>query len=226
VTEINVNWWADGRGGQVVEDGDHVGFIRLTSDWYEPAALEPRAAWVIDWLPEGGALTQRSLIELDGEPGSDSEEVERLTLKAKEVIALGPPDVPAAFGFSTAGLDTNAERRQLIQMATFGLEGASGRLIDEARKGDDSAVVRMNVVVLELAGWLRTLDYLLTLVWKTVLGAADREAVSVRVDQFLASPGAATGLLAQERKKRQTDSQPYDDWSVALLAQALVYPTR
>lgn len=90
MTEINVNWWADGRGGQVVEDGDHAGFIRLTSDWYEPAAAEPRAAWAIEWHPEGGASTQRSFIELDGQPVTEPEEVERFTLNAKDVIALGP----------------------------------------------------------------------------------------------------------------------------------------
>jgi hypothetical protein len=207
VSKINVHWWDDGRGGQVVEDQDHVGFIRLVSDWYEPTALEPRAAWVIDWLPEGGRLMQRCLVELHAEPVTDHAEVERLTLRAKDVIALGPPDVPAPFGFATAGL-----------------ESASARLMNEARKHDESAVVGMNVVVLELAGWLRTLDYLLALVWDTVLDAAEREAASVRVDQFLASPGAATGLLAQERQQRQTDSQPYDDWSIALLAEHAYIP--
>lgn len=224
MNKINVYWWDDGRGGQVVEDQDHIGFIRLVPDWYEPTALEPRAAWVIDWLPEGGSLTQRSLVELDGRPVTEPAEVKRLTLEAKAVIALGPPDVPAAFGFATAGLETNAERRQLIEMATFGLESASARLMNEARKDDESAVVRMNVVVLELAGWLRTLDYLLTLVWDTVLDTAELEAVSVRVDRFLASPGAATGLLAQERRQRQSDSQPYDDWSIALLAEHAYIP--
>lgn len=79
-------------------------------------------------------------------------------------------------------------------MAAFGLEAASGRLMDEAREDDDSAVVRMTVVVLKLVVWLRTLNYLLTLVRKTVLSTADRETVSVRVDQFPANPGARNGI--------------------------------
>lgn len=221
---VTVNWRGDGTGGSVHQDGQLVGFIQLAHDWYEPEETEPRPAWVMEWLAEGIDWTQRSLIELDAVPVLDTAQIEDLTAKAQRVIELGPPPEPLAFGFGKTGLSSNAELRRMIELTSHAVQGAEARLHDATRAKHDDAVDLINVAVVEVAAWLRTLDDMLTAVWRRRLSHADREAVSQKVDAVIAQPGVQPGLIADAAAKRQQTGEPYDDWTIALLAQGVYLP--
>ncbi len=221
---IRVNWRDDGTGGSVHENGDLVGFIRLVNDWYGPGQTEPCAAWVIEWVAEGIDWTQRSLIDLDAAPVLDRERIENLATKAREVIDLGPPPEPMAFGFGKTGLSSNAEQREMIELTSHAVQAAEARLHDAARDGQAYAASLINIAVVEVAAWLRTLDDLLTAVWRGRLTDADREAVSNQVDAAIARPGIQPGLIDDARGARRRTGAPYDDWTIPLLSRGVYLP--
>jgi len=221
---VTVNWRNDGTGGSVHEDGQLVGFINLARDWYEPEQTEPRPAWVIEWLADGIDWTQRSLIELDAATELNPERIEDLTVKAQRVIELGPPPEPLAFGFGKSGLSSNAETRETIALTSHAVQGAEARLHDAARSEREDAASLINIAAVEVAAWLRTLDDMITAVWRRRISHADREAVSQQVDAAIARPGVQPGLIADASAKRRQTSEPYDDWTIALLVRSVYLP--
>jgi hypothetical protein len=213
---LNVRWRTDGRGGAVYEDEEFVGLIAL-EDWHEDGAREPRRAWVVQFVVPGEDTMQRALIELDGEPATDTARAADLATKAKAVVDQGIPPTPSPFGHALTGLGTNAETRELIQLTGYALDAAAARVMSAAQDPRPEAVMALNVAVTEMMGWLRTTDELSELIWNEKLTAAEREAVSQAADKLISSPQAAPGLVSVEYAARQASGQPYKDWTIALL---------
>ena len=203
------------------EGGDLVGLIRLATDWHEPGTFESRNAWVVDWTAEDLDVMQRSLVELDGEPTTEHDRIVELSEKAKAVVELGPPMTPLPFGSAATGLTTNTELRELIELSVYAADNAGGRVSTAAQSTKDDAAMPLNVSIVEAVGWLRAVDELLDRVWRLHVSRADREAVSVKVDQWLSGPGMQPGLLAAEQAERQANGQPYADWLIALLSRGV-----
>jgi hypothetical protein len=114
--------------------------------------------------------------------------------------------------------------RETIALTSHAVQGAEARLHDAARAEHEDAVSLINIAVVELAAWLRTLDDLLTAVWRRRISVANREAVSREVDVAIARPGIQPGLIADASARRQQTSEPYDDWTIALLARSVYLP--
>ena len=222
--DITVDWRDNGSGGWIREDDEPVGHIRLVTDWYEARQTEPQAAWVIEWIAEGVEHTQRSLIELDAEPVIGNDEIERLTMKAREVIRLGPPPEPQAFGFGNSGLSSNEELFEMIKLTSHAVQAAEARLHEAATADQAYAASLINIAIVEIAAWLRTLDDMLTTVWRQRISTTEREAISQQVDAALARPGIQAGLIADAQMERRNTGAPYDDWTIALLSRGVYLP--
>jgi hypothetical protein len=221
---LDTTWRSDGLGGYIEEDDVLVGVVRLVDDWHEEGQREGRRAWVVDWTAEGTNIAQRSLIELDGGATIDEHRIAELSEKAKDVVDLGPPAAPLAFGFVKTGLTSNQEIRALIQVSSYALESAEGRLQAAAEEHGGHAAVRLNVAVVEVAGWMRGLDDLLRFVWRDRVTPRQREDVSREADRVLSGPTIPSTFLADVRAARHASGQPYVDWNIALFATTTYIP--
>jgi hypothetical protein len=221
--------WRDspaGRIGDVHEDGGFIGFVRLANDWFDPDDLQQHVAWVVEWMVPGIEVMQRGLVELGGLPASTFDREHDLGAKAQAVLAAGPPEAPEAFGFGPTGFETHDELRELVQLASFALQGAEARLFDAVRRSDQHAVAYINIAAVELAGWVRALDYLMTSIWRDRISNQDRERISQAVDAALARPGVASGIIGDAQSRRTQTGEPYDDWTIALLSRGVFLPRR
>jgi hypothetical protein len=210
---LTVNWRDDGLGGAVFADGQFIGFVSLVADWHEPQNREAQTAWVVQFMAPDVEGLPRALIELGDKPAPDEARHAELAKKAKAVVAKGAPATPAPFGDASTGLKTMAEIRDLIELTNHGLETAQGRVFAAAQDERPEAVMALLVAITDMMAWLRGLDELAAYVWKDRLTDRKRERASKQADKFMASPGAAPGLLAAERRARQSDGRPYADWS-------------
>jgi len=223
---LTTKWRDDGLGGAVFEEDQFMGFVSLVADWHEPQDREAQTAWVVQFLAPDVEGLPRALIELSDQPATDETRRAELATRAKAVAAKGAPATPAPFGHASTGLKTMAEIRELIQLTNHGLETEQGRVFAAAQDERPEAVMPLLVAVTDLMAWLRGLDELAAYVWKERLTDRKRERASKQADKFMASPGAAPGLLAAERKSRQKDGRPYADWSIALLANPMGWMRR
>ena len=224
--QLTGTWYRDGRAGRL-EDGSGVrGFIRLVDDWYEHGSRSPRAAWVVEWMADGRDAMQRALVELDAIPAESEERMAVLTERAREVIEAGPPSEPARFGAATTGLRTRAEIRDLIELTSYAVQEAAGRVFDETMSDHDYAVVRINTAALEAVGWLRALDDLMQdVVWEGRLTPTVRKRVSDEVNRSLARAGVAEDARADAAANRGSDGS-YRYWTDALLSKGVWLPRR
>jgi hypothetical protein len=221
--------WRDcpaGRIGDVHLDGDFVGFVRLANDWFDVDDFQQHVAWVVDWMAPGIETMQRALVELGGIPAGTEEREHELAAKARITLEAGPPEAPEAFGFGPTGFVTPDELRELIQLTSFALQGAEGRLFEAVRRPDEHAVAYINIAAVELAGWVRALDYLMDSVWRNRVSDHDRERISQAVDATLTRPGVLPGIISDAQARRTQTGKPYEDWTIALLSKGVFLPRR
>jgi len=225
---IEISWRASpgGRIADVHEDQGFIGFVRMANDWFDPDDLQQHVAWVVEWMAPGIEVMQRGLVELGGVPASTMDREQELGAKARAVLAAGPPKEPEAFGFGPTGFETQDELRELIQLTSFALQAAEARLFDAVRRSDEHAVAYINISAVELAGWVRALDYLMTSIWRERISNDDREQISLAVDAALARPGITSGIISDAQSRRARTGDPYDDWTIALLSKGVFLPRR
>jgi hypothetical protein len=197
------------------------GTVVITDDWFEPGELEPRRAWVVEWIDPDDEIPMmhRALVELGGAPAEEESRREELIAKADAVIAQGQPPQPAGFGFAATGSETRAELFERVKLTFYAVDDASGRVGSAARRTDDAAANALSVALVEMTAWLRGLDELMSHIWQHALTVAVRERASQATDESLNQrKEPPPGELVAEITARERNGNPYKDWTFALLA--------
>ena len=197
------------------------GTLVIADDWYEPGELEPRRAWVVEWIDpdDETPMMHRALVELGGAPAEDESRREELIAKAEAVIAQGQPPQPAGFGFAATGSETRAELFERVKLTIYAVDAATGRVGSAARRKDERAANALSVALVEMMAWLRGLDELMSHIWQHVLTAAVRERASEATDESLGQRKEPPPReLGAEITARERNGKPYEDWTFALLA--------
>jgi hypothetical protein len=177
-------------------------------------------------MADGHDVMQRALVELDATPAQSEKRMATLTERAREVIEAGPPAETARFGEAKTGLRTRAEIRDLVELTSYAVQEASGRVVDAAMSDHDYAVMRVNTAALEAVGWLRALDELMqTVVWQQQLTPAVRKRVSNEVDQQISRPEVIDAVRVEAAANRCSDGS-YTYWTDALLSKGVWLPRR
>jgi hypothetical protein len=213
----DARWTSDGRVAWLTDDDGLVGSVRLVDDWYEPGEHKPVTAWVVDFMHEAESAMQRALIEIGGEPAAGEERMAELSELGHAVATAGPPPIPSAFGIATTGTASTEELHDRIELTSYALQEAEGRLGEAARLHDEHSGKRVAVCLTETLSWLRSVDYLMTYTWTERVSEAAREEVSRRVDRVLEGNDSAAQFFAEARGRRQLSGEPYQDWTVPLV---------
>jgi hypothetical protein len=202
------------------------GRLVIADDWYEPGELEPRRAWVVEWVDpdDETPMMHRALVELGGAPAEEESRREELVAKAEAVIAQGKPPQPAGFGFAATGSETRTELFERVKLTIYAVDVASGRVGSAARRKDEHAANALSVALVEMMAWLRGLDELLTHIWQHVLTDAVRERASQATDESLGRRKEPPPReLVAEIEARERNGSPYEDWTFALLAKGAYF---
>jgi hypothetical protein len=197
------------------------GTLVIADDWFEPGELEPRRAWVVEWIDpdDKTPMMHRALVELGGAPAEEESRREELVAKAEAVIAQGQPPQPAGFGFAATGSETRAELFESVKLTIYAVDTASGRVGRATRRKDEHAANALSVALVEMMAWLRGFDELMTHIWQHVLTAAIRERASQATDESLGRrKEPPPSELIAEITARERNGTPFEDWTFALLA--------
>ncbi len=202
--------------------------IAVVDDWYEPEHREPSSAWVVEWVdPEDKQpMMHRALIELGDTPASDDARRRELVARAQAVAAEGRPADPAPFGVATTGSATRAELFDRAKQAIYAVDAANARVRQAVRRNDEFEATALTVALTEMLAWLRCLDELLCHLWRTHVAATVREQASTAVDRSLQRLTSAPADLLAASQTRETNGEPYADWTLVLIAKGLLLERR